>query len=102
MTNGEKLCFDFPDVTTRTFQNEGFIYITVERNDEWVADFDTAWWYAEYKEPTTKNKALDKLRAEIDLETRVQVKHYTNTEAVIDAVLEIIDKYKAESEGKEC
>ena len=41
---------------------------------------------------------LDKIRAEIDLDTRIQVKHYTNTDAVIDTVLEIIDKYKAGSE----
>ena len=46
-------------------------------------------------------EVLDKIRAEIDLDTRIQVKHYTNTDAVIDTVLEIIDKYKAESEVKE-
>lgn len=40
---------------------------------------------------------LEKLRDEIDLETRIQVKHYTNTDAVIDAVLDIIDRYKTES-----
>ena len=39
-----------------------------------------------------------KIRAEIDLETRIQVKHYMNTDAVIDEVLDVIDKYKAESE----
>ena len=44
---------------------------------------------------------LDKIRAEIDLDTRTEVKHYTNTEAVIDAVLEVIDKYKTEMRGKE-
>lgn len=43
---------------------------------------------------------LDKIRAEIDLETRIQVKHYTNTDAVIDAVLDVIDEYKAEKEDK--
>lgn len=42
---------------------------------------------------------IDKIRDEIDLEKRIQVKHYTNTDAVIDAVLEVIDKYKAETEG---
>lgn len=41
---------------------------------------------------------LDKLRDEIDLDTKVQVKHYTNTDAVIDAVLDVIDKHKAEQE----
>ena len=40
------------------------------------------------------NEKLDKLRDEIDLKTRVQVKHYTNTDAVIDAVLDVIDKHK--------
>jgi len=48
-----------------------------------------------------KNDVLEKMRAEIDVETRVQVRHYTNTNAVIDAVLDVIDKYKAESEVKE-
>lgn len=42
---------------------------------------------------------LDKIKAELDLETRVQVKHYTNTDDVIDTVLDIIDKYKLGSEG---
>lgn len=41
---------------------------------------------------------LDKIRAEIDLDTRIQVKHYTNTDAVIDAVLDMIDEHKSESE----
>ena len=41
---------------------------------------------------------LDKIRAEIDLDTRIEVKHYTNTEAIIDAVLDIIDKYRVENE----
>lgn len=40
---------------------------------------------------------LEKVRDEIDLETRVQVKHYTNTDAVIDAVLDMIDRYKEQS-----
>ena len=40
---------------------------------------------------------LDKVRDEIDLETRIQVKHYTNTDDIIDAVLDVIDRYKAES-----
>jgi len=51
----------------------------------------------EYEE-TERKSVLDKIRAEIDVETRVQVRHYTNTNAVIDAVLDVIDKYKAESE----
>lgn len=41
---------------------------------------------------------IDKIRDEIDLEKRIQVKHYTNTDAVIDAVLDVIDKHKTESE----
>ncbi len=45
-----------------------------------------------------QESSLDKIRAEIDLDTRIQVKHYTNTDAVIDTVLDIIDKYKAGSE----
>lgn len=38
-----------------------------------------------------ENDVLEKLRDELDLETRIQVKHYTNTDAVIDAVLDVID-----------
>lgn len=42
---------------------------------------------------------LNNIRDEIDLETRVKVKHYANTDDVIDAVLEAIDECKSESEG---
>lgn len=51
---------------------------------------------------TTKSDTLDKIRDEIDLETRAQVELYTNTDAVIDAVLDVIDKYKSEMEVEEC
>ncbi len=43
-----------------------------------------------------KNVDINKLRNEIDLDTRVQVKHYTNTDAIINEVLGVIDKYKEE------
>ena len=46
--------------------------------------------------PVNKNVDINKLRNEIDLDTRVEVKHYTNTDAIIDVVLEVIDKYKGE------
>ena len=45
-----------------------------------------------------KSDVLDKIKDELDLETRVQVKHYTNSDAIINAVLDVIDKYKTESE----
>lgn len=48
------------------------------------------------------DKWLDKIkqaRDEIETETRIQVKHYTNTNAVIDEVLEVLDKLIEESEG---
>lgn len=44
---------------------------------------------------------LEKIRTEIDLDTRISVKHYTTSDAIIDKVLDIIDKYKAESEVQE-
>ena len=43
---------------------------------------------------------LDKIRDKIDLETRIQVKHYTNTDDVIDTVLQIIDEYMTEYENE--
>lgn len=46
--------------------------------------------------PVNKNVDINKLRNEIDLDTRVQVKHYTHTDVIIDAVLEVIDKYNEE------
>ena len=62
--------------------------------------------YAE-QEPTTRqtgtilpkghvDDVLDKMKDEIDLETRIDVQHYTNTNIVINAILDVIDKYKAE------
>ena len=45
-----------------------------------------------------KIAALNNIRDKIDLETRVKVKHYANTDAVIDAVLEVIDECRSESE----
>ena len=60
MKNGEKFCFDFPGVTTRIFKDDfGSAYIEVERDDEWIADFNMSWWNSESKEiptgSTTKN-----------------------------------------------
>jgi len=60
--------------------------------------------YEEHKlilELLEQDSIIDKIRSEIDLETRVQVKHYTNTNAVIDAVLDVIDEYKTESGEEE-
>ncbi len=51
-----------------------------------------------YEKLKEKAEAFDKIRDEIDLETRIQVKHYTTTGAVIDAVLDVIDEYKSEGE----
>ncbi len=44
---------------------------------------------------------LDKIKAEIDLETRVKVQHYTNANAIIDAVLNVIEENVAEIESQE-
>lgn len=56
MINGEKILNTFPNATTRICKNKGFIYIEVEQNDKWIADFDREWWNEEYKEQTTINK----------------------------------------------
>lgn len=44
MTNGEKLVKAFPDIELYKKMHGGI-----------QIDFDSAWWNAEYKEPTTKN-----------------------------------------------
>ena len=43
---------------------------------------------------------LDRIKAEIDLETRVEVQHYTNANAVIDAVLDVIEENMTEIESQ--
>ncbi len=75
--------------------NTGEIY-TEPRNDMDKTTIDACKGAIELLE---QEPILDKIRNEIDLETRIQVKHYANTDNVIDAVLDVIDKYKAESEG---
>ena len=58
MTNGERILNDFLNVTTRIFNNKGFIYIEVEQNDKWIADFDIEWWNLDVG--ITKNESLEK------------------------------------------
>lgn len=55
MTNGENILSTFSNATIRRCKNKDFIYIEVEQNDKWIADFDIEWWNAEYQEPTTNN-----------------------------------------------
>jgi len=64
MTNGEKILNAFPNAIARIIQHEGSSYIEVEKDDEWVADFDMEWWNSEYKEPATKNEVFDKYKTE--------------------------------------
>ena len=55
-----------------------------------------------HDELTVKAILLDRIkeaREEIEIETRIEVKHYTNTDAVIDAVLEVLDELIAEKES---
>ena len=52
MTNGEKLCIDFPDMHyTLSAEQTRRVVTTIGV----CASFDLEWWNAEYKEPTTKN-----------------------------------------------
>lgn len=113
MTNGEKILNTFPDVTSRIFKDDiGSAYIEVERDDEWVADFDIKWWNSGYKEQTTKNQALDKIRAEITdcLKALDEIEksgfsiylpnEMSGRRLTYQQCLEFIDKHKAESEDK--
>lgn len=44
---------------------------------------------------------LDKIRAEIEELRKAPLISWASSEMIIDTILEILDKYKAESEGKE-
>ena len=48
MTNGEKLCIDFPKMKYALFEHRVITTIGV------ATSFDLDWWNAEYKEPTEK------------------------------------------------
>lgn len=52
MTNGEKLCIDFPDMHYTLSEKQPRRVVTTIGV---CASFDLDWWNAEYKEPTTKN-----------------------------------------------
>lgn len=105
MTNGEKILSTFPNAITRTIQNEGFTYIEVE-TDEWITGFDDTWWNAEYEEPVIseyiKREVLDKIRAEIkqyQSDYDVHGTEYDRTAwKAFNRCLQILDKYKTESE----
>ncbi len=66
-----------------------------EEHGEVVVEKDL---WEDAKRALEQGSVLNKIKTEIDLDTRIQVKHYTNTDAVIDAVLDVIDKYKTEEE----
>ena len=51
MTNGEKLCYMFPDMHYTLSDKTPRVVTTIGV----CASFDIEWWNAEYKEPTTKN-----------------------------------------------
>jgi len=95
MTNGENILSAFPNATIRKCKNKDFIYIEVEQNDKWIADFDMEWWNAEYKEPTIKSleqePILDKIRAEI-----LAYDNSLGHNAQVRLCLSIIDKYREE------
>lgn len=81
-----KLIIDIPEDIYKDIIENGFIY---DEDNEIVID-------------VIKNGIpLDKIRAEIDLETRVKVQHYTNTNAVIDAVLDVLEENMTEVESQE-
>ena len=50
MTNGEKMQEIFPEGKTRKCRG-GVVF----ESDGWCHAYDSDWWNAEYKEPTTKN-----------------------------------------------
>lgn len=52
MTNGEKLCYMFPEMHYTLSDNQPRRVVTTIGV---CASFDLEWWNAEYKEPTTKN-----------------------------------------------
>ncbi len=101
MTNGDIIIKNFNPYKVCEHKYSVHVYMTENDfiNAEYQMSFDTDWWNSEYKEQTTKNKDLGKIRAEIDLDARIQVKHYTNTDAVIDAVLDVFDDAEANDEN---
>lgn len=46
-----------------------------------------------------QESVLDKIRAEIDELRKAPLISWASSEMIIDTILEILDKYKAESEG---
>lgn len=82
---------------TKTYAADGFYGRKYKTFEEVIED----WNQSRQKEKIIKADILDKIISEIDLETRISVKHYTNTDAIIDAVLDVINNYKAEVESQE-
>jgi hypothetical protein len=105
MTNGEMIQKIFNCEVCEPIMEDDIINVIFADKKDSAISFDWSWWNSEYKEQTTKNKALDKIRAEIE-----QRQYGIANDSVIQgmklqgmkheraAILEIIDKYKAESE----
>ena len=98
MTNGEKMQELFPEGKTRRCIN-GVVF----ESDGWCHAYDSVWWNAEYKEPTTKNNlgvdCIDRAQAQTEIEmnasrytlahergTRGDVEWSDNLIAIDDAV----------------
>ena len=98
MTNGKKIkeVFSNLEISPDPYSPSVDIYI----GGIMLMRVDRNWWNAEYKEPTTKNKVLDKIRAEIQDTGAYEQEVNGKTEFLngITYCLNIIDKYKAESE----
>lgn len=115
MTNGEKLCIDFPDMKYTITGNRVVTTIGV------AASFDLDWWNSEYKEPIKAleqepvyyppcidcNKKMDEIRKAYDnMTTKApEQEPFINKPCVSSGVCEhdknkVLDKIRAEIKGK--
>lgn len=102
MTNGEKLCVDFPNMRYTISEHRVITTIGV------AASFDLDWWNAEYHVPIMKigayldgyekgTEVLNKIRAEIEAKCCITVGRENEGAITLHDVFKIIDKYNGES-----
>ena len=103
ISNGQMLMKTFPDIQVRGEINcdSDFIEISLDGVVGWA--LSKQWWNAPYKVESEDNNVLDKIRAEIaDTGAYEQeIKGQTEFLKGINYCLNVIDKYKAGSEGDE-
>ena len=107
MTNGEKIQQDFDCEVCEPIIEDNIIHVVFADKNDSAIGFDWDWWNMEYKKPTTENDlgVLDKIRAEILGISSDEGYELGNVKdgyriAMVN-VLNIIDKYKTESEDKD-